>query len=126
MLRLTWVLMLFGLSACSSYQIAQSVKLVSFVKEPARAPAAILLHGQDCRHSLFGIDFGPLPSADLSVRDAQMNYNSVSSLRLPATPAESALAPRIRYINNFSLQESGFDTWVYARTCLIARGGGRL
>jgi hypothetical protein len=106
----TWIALL-GVGAClttggcTTYQYAKNVKMVSFEDDVTAGRAVGPVRGEDCQRFVLGYPIGERPTLDKAFAD---------------TRKESGL----RYIDNVSTENTGFNAVVYRERCLAVKGTG--
>jgi hypothetical protein len=107
MTRLTLAVLLAGLNAagCTHYQYAKNVKMVSLDGNVAEGRGIGPVRGESCQASVMGRPIGEQASLDGAIADARQKN-------------------QIRYLNNVSTEDGGFDAFFYARHCMIVKGTG--
>jgi hypothetical protein len=95
-----------GSSACTSYQYAKNVKLVSFDDNVTTGHSVGPVRGEDCQNLFLGIPIGDPPSLDQAFAEARKDGG------------------RLRYMNNVSSQSTGFNIFVYGQRCVVVMGAG--
>jgi hypothetical protein len=107
MTRLTLAVLLVGLSAtgCTHYQYAKNVKMVSLDGNVAQGRGIGPVRGESCQASVLGYPISEQASLDKAVASAREKN-------------------QVRYLNNVSTEDGGFDAYFYARRCLIVKGTG--
>jgi hypothetical protein len=112
----------FALSGCSTYQYAKNVKLVSFDDDVTRGKSVGPIRGEDCIWSILGYKLGGVPTLDRAFANAR---NQTDSGIMGSTSTQSASADKaIRYINNVSTANDGWDAVVVGKQCLVVKGTG--
>lgn len=115
----------YALSGCATYQYAKNVKSVSFEDNVAKGKAVGPIRGEDCMWQLFGYQLGGQPTLDKAFANARNNASSglLSSVK---GSADSSGAPALRYINNVSTENDGFNAGIVGKQCLVVKGTGYL
>jgi len=105
--RISVALLLMGLSAmgCTSYQYAKNVKMVSFDGNVAEGRSVGPVRGESCQAAVMGYPITEKASLDKAVAAAREKNE-------------------LRYLNNVSTEDGGFDAYFYAKRCLIVKGTG--
>jgi hypothetical protein len=90
---------------CSTYEYAKNVKLVSFENNVAEGRSVGPIRGEVCQAFIMGRPIGEGATIDRALAQAREKNH-------------------IRYINNVTTENSGFEAVVYGRHCLSVRGTG--
>jgi hypothetical protein len=91
---------------CATYQYAKSVKLVSFDDSVATGQAVGPVRGEDCQSYVMGYPIGERPTLDKAFANAKKVNGS------------------LRYMNNVSTENTGFNAYFYGKTCVAVKGTG--
>ena len=91
---------------CASYQMAKSVKMVSFDDNVTQGHSSGPVRGEDCQAFVLGYPIGEKPTLDRAFADARKSNGE------------------LRYMNNVSTENTGFDAVVYAKRCIAIAGTG--
>lgn len=98
------VLLAFG-SGCTSHQYAKKVKMVSFDNNVAAGQSVGPVRGESCQAAVMGYPIGEKASLDGAMANARSQH-------------------QLRYLNNVSTEDGGFDAYFYSKRCLIVKGTG--
>lgn len=121
MKRVLAALALLCLSACTSYPIAQDVKMVSFDDNPTKGRSVGPIRGEDCIWQILGYQLGGRPTLDRAMANARtQSGGGITDQFTNKSDAPTA----IRYINNVSTQNEGFNAVVVGKNCLVVKGTG--
>ena len=115
-------LLLLPLAGCASASLAQKLSVVSFEEKakPNELQSIGGVDGKDCTWYIAGYPMGAAPSA----RNAFLNAASQKEDALvPGQSATNKGAP-LKVIKNVSVERSGFDAWILARSCVVVNGAG--
>jgi hypothetical protein len=96
---------IFGATGCTSYQLAKDLKMVSFEDNVTAGRAVGPVRGEDCQGFVLGFPTGEDPTLDDAFADVRKQNG-------------------VRYLNNVSTENTGFDAFVYAQRCIVVRGTG--
>jgi len=91
---------------CASYQVAKNVKMISFDDNVTQGKSTGPIRGEDCQASVLGYPIGEKPTLDKAFADARKSNGD------------------LRYINNVSTENTGFNAVVYAKRCIAIAGTG--
>jgi hypothetical protein len=94
-----------GTSACTTYQYAKDVKMVSFDDNVAQGHSVGPVRGESCQAFVLGYPIGERPTLDQAFADARKEN-------------------QLRYMNNVSTDYDGFNAVFYAKRCMIVKGTG--
>jgi hypothetical protein len=96
------------LAGCASYDYAQNLKLVGFDENVQKGQSVGNIRGEDCTWSVLGYQLGGLPTVDRAFMSAK-NQSGGSNLR---------------YVNNVSTKNDGFDAGIVGKKCIVVTGVG--
>lgn len=111
------------LSACATYQTAQKVSIVSFDDKPTKGKSVGNIRGEDCTWRVLGYQLGGLPTVDRAMTNARRGVDgglAAAGWKTGASNQDIGL----RYVNNVSTRNEGFDAGVLAKTCIVVTGVG--
>ena len=91
---------------CASYQVAKNVKMISFDDNVTQGKSTGPIRGEDCQAFVLGYPIGEKPTLDKAFTDARKSNGD------------------LRYINNVSTENTGFNAVVYAKRCIAIAGTG--
>ncbi len=100
------VCLALGASACTTYQYAKDVKMVSFDDNVTQGHSVGPVRGEDCQSFVLGYPIGEPPTLDKAFADTRKDNG------------------QLRYLNNVSTDYSGFNAVVYAQRCMVVKGTG--
>ncbi len=109
------------LSSCATYQYANNVKLIGFDDNPQKGTSVGNVRGEDCTYTLLGYKLGGDPTIDKAFINAK---NQASSMESAGFKTDATHANAIRYVNNVSTGNDGFDAGLFAKNCIIVTGVG--
>jgi len=101
--------LLFIFSSCASYNYAQKVKTISFDNDVTTGKAIGPIRGEDCTWVILGMQFGDNPTIEKAVTNARKQGGGLESLR---------------YINNATTSNDGFNAVLFETRCLVLTGVG--
>lgn len=93
-------------NGCASYQVAKNVKMISFEDNVTQGQSTGPVRGEDCQAFVLGVPIGERPTLDKAFTDARKTNGN------------------LRYMNNVSTENTGFDAVVYAKRCIAIAGTG--
>jgi hypothetical protein len=100
------IVMCFAAEGCASYQVAKNVKMISFDDNVTQGHSSGPVRGEDCQSFVLGYPLGEKPTLDRAFADARKSNGD------------------LRYLNNVSTENTGFDAVVYAKHCIAIAGTG--
>lgn len=123
-MRYTISAVFFGLimSGCATYQHAHNVKLMSFDDNLEKGTSVGPIRGEDCTWRFLGYQLGGLPTLDRAFINARNQAGALESAGFSKT--ESNKASGLRYVQNVSTENDGFDAVIVGKTCLVVKGTG--
>jgi hypothetical protein len=90
---------------CTTYQYAKSVKMVSFDDDITAGHAVGPVRGEDCQEIVLGYPLGERPTLDKAF-------------------ARTRSSNELRYMDNVSTENTGFNAYVYRKRCIAVKGTG--
>lgn len=121
----TSVFLTLGLSllaSCATYNYAQKVKTISFDDNLTKGTAVGPIRGEDCTWTVFNQQLGGAPTIDKAFINAKNQAGTLSSAGFSAVD-NTKNAP-IRYINNATTSNEGFNAYLFGKSCLVVTGVG--
>jgi hypothetical protein len=109
-------------TGCASYNYAQNVKLISFSDNPEQGPSVGNIHGEDCTWNILGYQMGGLPTVDRAFEHIR-NQTDGGSLAGSMTHNQKSNGG-VRYLNNVSTKNDGFNAVLFGKTCIVVTGVG--
>jgi hypothetical protein len=116
------VIAALALSGCATYNYANNVKLVSFDDNIQKGTSVGPIRGEDCTWRILGYQLGGLPTVDRAFINARNQAGSLESAGFKSSTDKHENA--IRYVNNVSTENDGFDAVVVGKTCIVVKGVG--
>jgi len=116
-------LFVLGMVGCTSYPIAQNVKMVSFDDNVAKGTSVGPIRGEDCIWSIMGYKLGGFPTLDKAMANARTQSGG-GVLDTFKSSKDTMNGNALRYINNVSTQNDGFNAVVVGKECLVVKGNG--
>jgi len=110
------------MGGCASYQHAQNVKMISFSDDLSKGQSAGQIEGEDCTWQIFGYQLGDEPTISKAFMNTQNQADMLGSAGLKVGKSNQQKA--IRYMNNVSTENGGFDAKIIGKKCLIVKGAG--
>lgn len=104
--RSPFLALFLATGGCASYQYAKDVKLVSFDDDVSTGHAVGPVRGEDCQTFILGYAIGDRPTLDKAFADARKENG------------------QLRYLNNVSTENTGFNAGVYGKQCVAVKGTG--
>jgi hypothetical protein len=99
-------LLLFSqLAGCTTYQYAKNVKMVSYEDNVTLGKSVGPVRGESCQQHVMGYLISEPATLDKAMAAARSDN-------------------KIRYLNNVSTENTGFDSGFYGRSCLAVKGTG--
>jgi hypothetical protein len=92
-------------TGCTTFQYAKNVKMVSFEDNVSTGTSTGPVRGEDCQAFVMGYPIGERPTLDKAFADARKQNN-------------------LRYMNNVSTENTGFNAVVYGKRCMAVKGTG--
>lgn len=108
------------LAGCASYQVAKDFKSVGFEDEPTPSKFIGTIEGRDCTWSIMNYSLGQRPTVRTAFQNA---FERKSGNFIPGQQLEQK-GPGLKSIRNVSVENDGFDAWIFGRYCVVITGGG--
>lgn len=112
------------LCSCATYPTAQKVALVSFDDNPTKGKSVGNIRGQDCTWKVLGYQLGGLPTVDKAFMNARSGTDGGSLMSGINGGGKSSYGGDLKYVNNVSTSNEGFDAVVVGKTCIVVTGIG--
>ena len=116
-------LALAGALGCTTYPMAQGVKMVSFEDNVEKGKSVGPITGEDCVWSILGYKMGGRPTLDKAMAHARTQSGG-GVLDTFKSDKDTNNTNTLRYINNVSTTNDGFNAVVVAKECLVVKGTG--
>ncbi len=110
------------MSSCASYQYASNVKLIGFDDSPTKGTSVGNIRGEDCTYKILGYQMGGLPTVDKAFINAKNQAGGMEAAGFDDSAKKRGSA--IRYVNNVSTANDGFDAVLFAKNCIVVTGVG--
>lgn len=120
--RLVMAAALLSLCGCASYNYAQNVKMVSFDDKGTKGTSVGNIRGEDCTWSVLGYQFGGLPTVDKAFINAKRQASAAEAAGFDNSGKNRGEA--IRYVNNVSTENDGFNVGLFGKQCIVVKGVG--
>lgn len=114
--------MTIATAGCATYNHAQNVKTIAFSDNLEKGQAVGNVRGDDCTWRILGYQLGGLPTVDRAFEHVR-NQTDGSSLSGSVNNSQAARG-NIRYLNNVTSKNTGFDAVVVGKTCITVTGVG--
>lgn len=121
---LTLLFVSMGLSGCATYNYAQNVKMVSFDDNGQKGKSVGNIRGEDCTWTVLGYQLGGVPTVDRAFRNARNQAGTMESAGIDFSGGKDRGGAPLRYVNNVSTANDGFNAGVIAKTCIVVTGVG--
>jgi hypothetical protein len=112
-----------GLSGCATYNYAQNMKMVGFDDNAQKGTAVGNIRGEDCTWNVLGQQLGGFPTVDRAFMNAKNQAGAMESAGFDKSGKDRAGAP-IRYVNNVSTANDGFNAVLFGKQCIVVTGVG--
>jgi hypothetical protein len=122
MLRLLAAAIAILSSGCATYDYAQNVRMISFSEDLQKGKSVGNVHGEDCTWQILGYQLGGLPTVDKAFRHTADGTDGSSLVGSMDTHQKSNGS--LRYINNVSTKNDGFNAGIFGKTCIVVTGIG--
>lgn len=96
--------------------------MVSFSDDVKKGKSVGAIQGKDCTVRILQYWLGGAPTLDKAFKNAQGQDGSF--LTQSGFSSDSDRSNDLRYINNVSTENTGFDIGIVARKCLVVNGVG--
>lgn len=111
------------LSSCASYNYAQKVKTIAFDDNITKGQAVGPIRGEDCTWTVLNQQLGGAPTIDKAFINAKNQAGGLTSAGFGSLEKQDA-SKQIRYINNATTSNEGFNAYLFAKQCLVVTGVG--
>lgn len=108
------------LGSCATYRFAEKVKVISFDDGLKKGKSIGPIRGEDCTWTVLGYKLGGNPTLDKAFINARKQSGALGAATGMGSSGEDAL----RYINNVTTSNDGFNAVVVAKQCLVVTGNG--
>lgn len=122
MLRALVALLAITSTGCATYNYAQNVKTIAFTDDLKKGNSVGSIHGEDCTWQILGYQLGGLPTVDKAFGHAQHGTDG-ASLSGSLTSKQQSNGS-LRYVNNVSTKNDGFNAGLFGKTCIVVTGVG--
>lgn len=112
-----------GLSGCATYNYAQNLKMVSFDDTGAKGQSVGNIRGEDCTWTILGYQMGGVPTVDRAFTNAKNQAGALESAGWN-NGGKDRNGPTLRYVNNVSTANDGFNAGIVAKQCIVVTGVG--
>ncbi len=122
----TSVFVTLGLSmlcSCATYNYAQKVKTISFDDNLTKGQAIGPIRGEDCTWTVLNQQLGGAPTIDKAFINAKQQSGALASAGF-STAEKTDASKHIRYINNATTSNEGFNAYLFGKSCLVVTGVG--
>lgn len=123
----TSVFLTLGLSmlaSCATYQYAQKVKTISFDDNLTKGTAVGPIRGEDCTWTVMNRQLGGAPTIDKAFMNAKNQAGAFASAGFGSLGLDKNTNAPIRYINNVTTANEGFNAYIFGKQCLVVTGVG--
>lgn len=121
----TSVFLTLGLSmlcSCATYNYAHKVKTISFDDNITKGQAVGPIRGEDCTWTVLNQQLGGAPTIDKAFINAKNQSGALTSAGFGAL--DKSASNQIRYINNATTANEGFNAYLFGKQCLVVTGVG--
>ncbi len=115
--------LVFFVQSCATYNYANKVRLVSFDDTPTKGKSVGAIRGEDCTWTVLGLQLGGLPTVDKAFINAR---NRAGTLEAAGFKDSKRSDKSLRYVNNVSTKNGGFNAGIVAKNCIVVTGVGYL
>jgi len=106
---------------CATYRMAKEIRLIGFEDEVHKGKSVGQVEGGDCVFHIFGYWLGGAPTLSRAVQNTRMmRTSSVGDVVGGKIEGGDAL----RYINNMTVNNDGFNAVVFGKNCIMVSGIG--
>lgn len=115
---------LLFVTSCANYKYAHKVKTISFDDNIAKGKAVGPIRGEDCTWTVLGQQLGGAPTIDKAFINAKTQAGSLHAAGFGALDSNKTANNEIRYINNATTSNEGFNAYLLGKQCLVVTGVG--
>ncbi|WP_142698061.1 hypothetical protein [Bdellovibrio sp. NC01] len=105
---------------CATYNYASNVKMISFDDNVQKGQSVGQVRGEDCTWNVLGYQLGGLPTIDRAFTNARFGAGGLEAAGFQQTKRVDGL----RYVNNVTTKNEGFNAGVVAKNCIVVTGMG--
>lgn len=109
------------LTSCAHYQYTQNLKMLAVEEDISAGQSIGPVQGEYCAVHFFGQYLSGAPTIDKAIMDAA---NPGHAKEVQAQKNGKLISAKFRYINNATVDSSGFNALVFGKTCLSVKGTG--
>lgn len=106
---------------CATYKYASNVKMVSFSDDVTKGKSVGNVRGEDCTWTVLGYQLGGLPTIDRAFINTKKQASTTQSAGFSSSADQ---ADALRYVNNVTTENEGFNAGIVAKQCLVVTGVG--
>lgn len=110
------------LCSCATYNYAQKVRTISFDDNLTKGQAVGPIRGEDCTWTVLGQQLGGQPTIDKAFINAKHQSDALTAAGFTSNTADASKT--IRYINNATTANEGFNALLFGKQCLVVTGVG--
>ncbi len=109
-------------SACQTYKYADKVKMIAFDDNFTTGKSIGNVRGEDCQMIVFGYPLSAPPTLDKAIENVQQQMKSGAADSFTGGKKDVGLA--MRYLNDVSTENEGFNAGLFAKNCIVVKGRG--
>lgn len=104
-----------GLAGCQTAQQAKEIKLLGFTEDASKGTSTGPIEGADCVFHVFGYWLGGQPTLSKAVMNARSGKSTSITDALGSADMGTG---GVRYFNNMSVSNDGFNAVVFGKQCI--------
>lgn len=112
------------LASCATYNYAHKVKTISFDDNLTKGTAVGPIRGEDCTWTVLNQPLGGAPTIDKAFINAKNQASAMASSGFGVLEKTANTNTPIRYINNATTMNEGFNAYLFSKQCLVVTGVG--
>jgi hypothetical protein len=105
-------------TGCQTAQQAREIKLVGFEDNVGKGKSVGPMEGSDCVYHILGYWLGGQPTLSRAVMNARKGKHASLSDSFGGEGAGSGAGAGVRYFNNMTVSNDGFNAGVFGKTCI--------
>jgi hypothetical protein len=113
-----------ALTGCATYDYAHNVKVISFSENLEKGQSVGNIHGEDCTWQILGYALGGAPTVDRAFEHTRNQTDGGSLVGSLSSNKQQTSNSAIRYINNVTTKNDGFDVGLFGKKCIAVTGVG--
>lgn len=114
---------LANLGGCATYQTAKEITLVGFTEDVTKGKSVGQVNADDCVFYILRYPLGGAPTLSKALDNAKRQRTSSIGDTFGSDKGGGE-ANQLRYINHANVSNSGFDAYLFGKSCINISGMG--